>query len=621
MQDNHLVTTPLRRSRLIPVLLPALAAAALARTASVVARQTVDVVQARRLLPRWDHATHIVQGWVDYHLLATGRIPELLWDLWLQGYWPPVQSIYMIPFYVLLGGGMTAALWSSLVALVLVGAIGAAVQWWLWRAAAILSASIFLALLMSSPLILAFSSLAMTEVPGALAQMVVVLAYARYRRRPDPSSARLFAISLTLLFFTKYNYFLLLAGPLMLYEWLVRTAGATLAERARMLRRLATRILTTPTGAVIALYIAIVLVVMRSGGFQFVVLGQRVSVRSIGNSGYVALVVVLARLWYAHRRREIDWSRLVAADPRVRPLLVWFAVPVTIWLMSPYPNHIRDFVNLVINLPVGEPTVQQSALSYFTALRDVYFYGEWVVVLVAALVVIAGVQYRRQPPVMQWLLIAVPIQLAAVALHQTRAPRYLLLTVVLLCFTASSEVGRWFAAMRRGALAAALLAPLVLLAGLAASQRVVHQPRFQAVAFEHYVESPQARQALERLRHEIGADDRLAIGGQNNELSQAVLAWELGPPSGVRCFPFELSGSRRLDLSLATMVLLIVPGAANPASLDEPDYYVAQRQAVQDGVGRGELVLRHDIVVSDIDVSLRFYVRHAPPERLVRCQG
>ncbi len=616
----HLVIASLLRRRLIPIGLLALAGATLAFATNSVARQTIDVVQARRLLPRWDHATHIVQGWVDYHLLVTGRIPELLWDLWLQGYWPPVPSVYMIPFYVLLGGGMKAALWSSLIALVLVGAIGATVQWSLWGPAAILSASIFLALLMSSPCILAYSSLAMTEVPGALAQTVVVLAYARYRQRPDPSTARLFAMSLTLLFFTKYNYFLLVAGPLMLYEWLARTSGSTIAERAGMLWRLVRRILTTSTGALLALYIVIVLVVMRTGGFQFQILGQRVSVRGIGNSGYVALVLVLARVWYAHRRREIDWPRLLSADLRVRPLLVWFGVPVTIWLASPYPNHIRDFVNLVVNLPAGQPTVEQSAASYFTALRGLYFYGEWVVVLVTALVVIAGVQYRRQPSVMQWLLIALPIQLAVVALHQTRSPRYLLLTVVLLCFTASSEVGRWFAGMPRGPVAAALAAPFVLFAGLAASQRVVHQPRFQTAAFEHFVESPEVHQALDLLRKEIGADDRLAIGGQNNELSHAVLSWELGPPSGVRCFPFELSGARRIELSLATMVLLVVAVPANPASLDEPEYYVAQRQAVQDRVDRGELVLRHDIAVSDIGVSLHFYVRPTPPERFVRCR-
>ena len=152
-QDIDLLITSPQRRRLIAIVLPTLAAAALASVTSRVARETIDVVQAKDLLPRWDLATHIVQGWVDYHLLVTGRIPELLWDLWLQGYWPPVPSIYMIPFFVLLGGGIQAAAWSSLVALLLIGAIGAAVHWRLWGGASSLSVSVFLALLMSSPFV------------------------------------------------------------------------------------------------------------------------------------------------------------------------------------------------------------------------------------------------------------------------------------------------------------------------------------------------------------------------------------------------------------------------------------------------------------------------------------
>ena len=601
-------------------LLPSLAAAALSFVAVGVAGRTIDVVGAGTLLPRWDHATHIVQGWIDYHFLVTGRIPALLWDLWLQGYWPPVPSLYQIPFFVLSGGAMSGALWSGLAALVLIGALGTSLQCRLWGPAGALPAAVFLALLMSSPFILAYSSLAMTEVPGALAQMVVVLAYAIYRQRPDASSARLFAIALLLLFFTKYNYFLLLAGPLVLYEWLERTRGATIADRAGMAWQLAKSTLTTPTGAAIALYIGFVLVVMRTGGFQFHVGGQRISVRTIGNSGYVALVLVLARAWLAQRRHEIDWARLFSAHVRVRPLLIWFVLPVTIWMASPYPNHIRDFVNLVVNLPVGEPTVEQSAASYLVALRRVYFYSEWVLAFVVALIASAAVRYGRQPPVVQWLLVALPMQLVAVALHQTRFPRYLLLTVVLLCLAASTEVGRWVSRLRRGGLVAALAAPVVVAAGMAASGRVLDEERFRTAAFEHYVESPALARALQVLRAEIGPEDRLAIGGQNNELSHAILSWELGPPSGVRCFPFELSGARRIELPLATKVLLVVPSAENPAATDEPPYYAAQRRAVQEGVERGELALRHDIAVPDVAVSLRFYSRAAAPERMVRCQ-
>ena len=594
---------------------------ALFYVAQLVGEHTSDVVQSRRLTPRWDLATHIVYGWQDYNLLATGRIPQLLWDLWLQGYWPPVPSIYQIPFYLLLGGGIAAALWSSLTAFVLVGLIGAAV---LWRQrgndAAGLSASVFVALLISSPFLLAYASLTMTEMPGALAQMLVLFCYAAYRRHPEPRTARWFAISLTLLFFTKYNYFLLVVGPLVLFEWLERTADRGASGRLASLRLAARRVLSSPTGIFIVLYLAFVLMVMRTGGFEFHLAGRRISVRSIGNTGYAVLYFLLARLWFAHRRGRIDWRRLTAADPRVRALLVWFVVPVTVWLASPYPNHLRDFANLVVNLPDGDPTVGTGLVTYLNSLRRSYFYSPWVLVFVAGAVAVAAVRYRDQPPVVQWLLLAIPLQFVAVAVHPSRFPRYMLLTVVLLCLAAASEIGRWFAGSSGRRMAAALLAPLVLAGGVVAARRVVVDERFRTVAFEHYTDSDALRSALQVIRGELGADDRLAIVGQNNELSQALFRWELGPPTNVPCFPVETAGVNRVDLSRVTLVLVISPlGSAGVAS-DAPDYYTAQFRSVYERVDRGELRLRHQLPIEDLDATLRLYRRTSDPPERVGCE-
>src|SRR4029453_15424822 len=166
---------------------------------------------------------------------------------------------------------------------------------------------------------------------GALVQLLVILTYAHYRQDRTLSSARVFAISLTLLFFTKYNYFLLLAGPLVLFEWLERTSGMNAAERLTAVSRSARRALTSPAVVLLAVYFGGVVIVMRTGGFDFRIVGQRISVHTIGNSGHAVLYLVLARLWYRHRRRGIDWNRLTSADPLVRPLLLWLVIPVTIW--------------------------------------------------------------------------------------------------------------------------------------------------------------------------------------------------------------------------------------------------------------------------------------------------
>jgi hypothetical protein len=603
--------------------LPAIVIAAVAAGAHVmhvVAQHTIEVVGARHLLPRWDLATHLGHGWLDYHLLVTGRMLRLLWDLWLQGYWPPALSLYQIPFYLVLGGGMTSGLWSAPVAFVLVGVTGSMVMWRLWGGGALLPAGIFLALLMSSPFLLAYATVTMTEMLGALGQLIVLLGYVAYRQGRQPRDARVLAISLTLLFFIKYNYFVLLVAPLVLYEWLDRSSSWGVARRITWLRESARRVLASSAGALVGLYLILLVVVLATGGFEFRVLGQRVSVRSIGSSGHVVLYILLARLWYLHRRRRIDWARLTSADPLVRPMLLWFAVPVTIWLASPYPNHIRDVANLVINRPLGEPTVDAGTTVYLGALRHAYFYAEWTLAVVAAAFTVAAVRYRRQPPPMQFLILAIPLQLAAITLHQTRFPRFLLLTVVLLLLAAASEIGRWFSGSRAGRIAAAVMAPVVLISGVAAARQVVTEERFLTVAFEHYTDSNALRNALGVIRDDLAADDRLVIVGQSNELSPALFRWELGPPSGVECFPFLMAGEGRLDLALATRVLLLEPLDAGPSPLDVTSYDPVHRRAVVEAAHRGELEVRRDIPLPDMRVALRLYGRTSATPRRATCQ-
>jgi hypothetical protein len=593
---------------------------ALAEVAAVVAQRTIQVVDARGLLPRWDLATHLVLGWSDYHFLATGRVHRLLWDLWLQGYWPPVLSIFQIPFYLLFGGGMTGGLWSSMMAFVLTGVIGCAVLWRHWTRDALLPASLFVALLMSSPYVLAYASVTMTEMLGAAMQLSVILCYVTYRQRATPQTARAFAISLTVLFFTKYNYFFLLAVPLGVCEWLDRPAGEGAETRLAALGRWSRRALASPTAMLLALYVVFLLFLTRTGGFEFHVFDRRIAVHTIGNTGHVVLYLALARLWYLHRRSRIDWHRLTAADPRVRPLLLWFVVPVTIWFASPYPNHIRDFANLVFNRPLGEPTVARGIATYVDALRTSYFYSPAVLAGVLVVFAIAVLSYRNQPSWVRWLIVAIPVQCAAMAFHQTRFPRFLLLTVVLLCLVAASEVGRWCAGSRVGRLAGTVLVPVILLLGIEGARSAVTQQRFLSVAFENYTDSEPLRRALGTIRGELRSDDRLAIVGEGNDLSPALMRWELGPPSGVACSPFQIGGAARLDPALATRVLLMEPVAAGRGSLDVTDYYLAQRQAILARVDAGEFAHHRDFPLDDMQVTLRLYDRVSRPERLVACQ-
>ena len=606
--------------RAVLAALMTVAAVVLVYVARLVDQHTIQIVGSQRLLPRWDLATHLNYGWQDYHLLITRQIHRLLWDLWMQGYWPPVLSIYQIPFYLALGGRLESGLRSALAAFVLTGVLGCALMWRQWKDGAVLPAALFLALLVSSPYLLAYGSVTMTEIAGAAAQIVVLLTYVGYRHKPTSPAARAFAVSLTVLFFTKYNYFFLLAVPLVIYESLERVSDLERSRKIDERRRWVRAAVTSPTAWLLVVYLTGLMIVMRTGGFDFHVAGKRIAVHTIGNSGHVVLYLLLARLWYLHRHRRIQWNRLVAADPRVRPLLIWFAVPVTIWLASPYPNHIRDFFNLVVNRPLGESTISGGFATYVDALRHQYFYSEWVLIGVITVFALGALRYRKQPPLMQWLILAVPLQFAVIAIHQTRFPRFLLLTVVLLCLAAASEVGRWFVGSPGRRIAGAVIAPVILGVGVLAATTVVREERFREIAFENYTESPTIRTALDTIRTELRQDDRLAIVGQSNELSPALFRWELGPPSGLPCSPFEIGGARGTDLSRATKVLLLTPAGSEPAALDITSYYLAQRQAVLDRADRGELRVRRELPVPDRYLAIRLYDRTTVPSEIAACE-
>jgi hypothetical protein len=257
---------------------------------------------------------------------------------------------------------------------------------------------------------------------------------------------------------------------------------------------------------------------------------------------------------------------------------------------------------------------------YVDALRHQYFYSDWVLIAVIGVFVISAAQYRRQPPLMRWLILAIPLQLAVIAIHQTRFPRFLLLTVVLLCIAVASEVGRWFAGSAPGRIAGAMIAPIVLGIGVLAATTVVAEERFREIAFENYTDNPTLRAALDTIRAELKPEDRLAIVGQSNELSPALFRWELGPPSGLPCSPFEIGGAGGIDLSLATKALLLMPMGSEPAILDITSYYLAQRQAVLNAVDRAELRLDLEIPVPDRHLSMSVYERTTVPIETAPCE-
>jgi len=578
--------------------------------ARLISQHSIDIVESRRLLPRWDLAAHLVNGWTDYYLLKTLQLHRLAADIWQQGLWPPVHSLYQVPFYLALGGGLAAGLQSSLAAFVLVGIAGGALLFGEWDWAGVLPYCLFLLFLVTSPFYLAYASVAMMEMLGALTQLLVLLCFLRYEQRPGPTAARLLAISLTVLFFTKYNYFLLLAVPLLVHEFLRRSAGATVTSRLALVYRWTRAALSMPTVALVAIYLLCVIFITLSGGFEFLLFGQRVSMHTIGNTGYPVLYGVLARVWFLHRRGRIDWQRLFALDPRIRPLLVWFVVPVIVWLASPYPNHMKDMANLVINAPRGEPSLRTGVGAYLLVLRDLYFANAWLLAFAVAGFAVAAIRYPRQPGLMQLLILGAALQFAMVAVHQTRISRFLMQPVLLFWLASASEIGSWF---RRGGVLATGVATVAAAASLifavAEAPAVVASEPFQRVAFENYIDSPALSPAFETIRSGLGPTDRIVVLGRSNDLSPGLFDWELGPPSGAAAFPVKTLDGGDTVIDEATRVVLIAPTRPGLTSSEITAAYARHAAALQKTLDRGEFVLDRDLPVSTLYVTLRVYRR------------
>src|SRR5262249_12338581 len=157
--------------RLFQIALMSTAGVALCYVATLIVHQSIDVVRHEPMLPRWDLAAHLVNGWADYAYLKTLQIHRLLWDLWQQGYWPPVHSMYQMPFYLVLGSDIASGNMSSIAAFVLLGLAGTALLYLQCRTAALLPVALFLMFLCTSPFYLAYASVAMTEMLAALAHM------------------------------------------------------------------------------------------------------------------------------------------------------------------------------------------------------------------------------------------------------------------------------------------------------------------------------------------------------------------------------------------------------------------------------------------------------------------
>lgn len=167
----------------------------------------------------WDEVAHAIFVAHIYHDLAHGDIVNLLFDIYRQVYWPPVHSVLTGTLFCFTGLSFAAARSISLVLFMIMAWTMVRIAAELQGKAPLTAGLTALVLTLATPALMLYSSMAMLEMPGLWAMVLSLYVYFRLQRPGTPDrSWLLLGLGVTLTYFTKQHYGVLLAIVLLLNE-------------------------------------------------------------------------------------------------------------------------------------------------------------------------------------------------------------------------------------------------------------------------------------------------------------------------------------------------------------------------------------------------------------------
>ncbi|HVJ80054.1 MAG TPA: hypothetical protein VNC50_03195, partial [Planctomycetia bacterium] len=312
--------------------------------------------------------------------------------------WPPLHGVLLSPVLALTGASHAYAATINLlayggtivVAYLLVLRLAPASGVWGGMLAALLVGL--------SPAFRIFAADVMLESLGAFLTLTCFWAYVRWRQAPSVANARWTAFALTLLFFEKYNYWLLALLGLALAEFIARRREiariAVSAVRSPALPSWLRQQALHPLNWLVLGYAGLLVAALRNGPIE-VPLG-RASFR-FSASGHMAVYVLyllaLARLGWEWRR---ELGPFFARAPRdVGIFARWHVAPVMVSFLLPGRLFYFLWYNSPANSSAPAANLARQAAAYRDFLVSDYFTAAWVAAAAATLLV-AGVLLARK---------------------------------------------------------------------------------------------------------------------------------------------------------------------------------------------------------------------------------
>lgn len=309
-------------------------------------------------------------------------------------WWPPLYPLIMLPFCLILGPNLEAAILPSLIFFIvaIIGILYAYDNLLPHPLEDKIAGFAFLfSLAATSPLLLSSATWAMLEVFGIALTFFAFGAYFRGRQTGGVESYRTCAVLSVLLWTLKYSYGLLFSVTLLIFE------AARVWPRLRhgplplpgMVRRLLKPVFYPVYGLV-----AVLSWVLLFGGGAMRVFGLKTSITNVYNPlMYLYLYSLVVILFKTGRRWPAIKSRL---EPGQRELLLWGALPAAAFMAL--PDKIKA---LVMNLQAGNrakpPSIFDAAPFYLRAFFRDYSLFVPVGILVLGLLALAILKFKKVP--------------------------------------------------------------------------------------------------------------------------------------------------------------------------------------------------------------------------------
>ena len=341
----------------------------------------------------------------------------------------------------------------------------------------------------SSPYFLEISADVMLEGLGAGLTALAIWLYLRARyprgaRHPvaaldapqEVGRWRALALTLTLLFFEKQNYWLLTVVALALAvmseaprEWFVRAREFAAGIDARRAVRAGVK---DPLLVAVAAIGVVVIVIVLNGPRPFHIFGRTISLyppRNPMTLAWVLLVIRMAIAWYRNRAAFDAWL-----GPIGRAMVYWQAVPIGLFLLLPHRlQYLTMYVSSANSFPAQRFDPAFGAWAYTHFLFDDYHAAYWSGALAVILAVFAATGWWRSSRFLasgvQAPLILLVLSAIAVVVHPNVNMRYLASWIFTLWVCAGVGAGLLTAMLAarvatplRAALAAAAVAALVI---------------------------------------------------------------------------------------------------------------------------------------------------------------